>query len=120
MTTRSYLIKQAILNSVFLFESTVLDTQAVDKAVETIERALDKETCRWTYQQDNGNWHTGCAGIFKKHAAGMLSSFGVDGVKFCPYCGKKIKADKSDLVQEATDFFGNSSAAEKWIEAKYV
>ena len=46
---------------------------------------MENETCSWS-QDEDGNWTTGCGGMFIVTEGTPLEN----GMKFCCYCGKAL------------------------------
>ena len=48
---------------------------------------MNKEICMWTYDENYDVWETECKNSFQLNAGTPEDNM----MKFCPYCGKKIK-----------------------------
>ena len=65
--------------------------------LDELERGLTARECEWEYQNDEGYYETKCGKSFCFNDDGMFLSEEDQGklqggFKWCPYCGKTIKA----------------------------
>jgi hypothetical protein len=76
--------------------NTVLSSQSlIDNAIKRLTAALagQKQTCKWTYSNDDCDmWETACG-----QAHQFMEGNPIDNHhKFCPYCGLPIETEESD------------------------
>ena len=60
----------------------------VTEGIARAAKAEGKTFCRWTEDEDDECWDTGCGGRFEFIEGGPKEN----GAKFCLYCGKRLVA----------------------------